>query len=260
MQDFTPPPDSRKRGSRKSKETPDLSFNSTDLETPTDKLSDNGDAHEPESTANIEFDPAALDSPASKPSANGSAPDPFDPASLRLPQNFTASMGVRKALLSVPIRKPDKSWFVRVHPDPGYRLQTAVVELKEDKGAETYLVAPALWPDLIPEATFSPRALFTAINRQKVVFLWPIRLPSSDGRQDEWSRTALEAADMAAKGWVRVVPNMGLGAYDVFQASGNLPDPEWPEVPFRELLRIAFKDRFITDREHPVLRKLRGEV
>jgi hypothetical protein len=260
MQDFTPSPDSRKRGSRKSKETPDLSFNSSDLETPTDKLSDNGDAREPESTTNIEFDPAALESPASKPSANGSAPDPFDPIALRLPQDFSASLGVRKTLLSVPLRKPDKSWFVRVHPDPAYRLQTAVIELKEDRGAETYLVSPALWPDLATEATFSPRALFTAINRLGVVFLWPIRLPGSDGRQDEWSRTALEAADMAAKGWVRVSANMQLGAYDLFQAPGNFPDPEWPDLPFRDLLRIGFKDRFISDRNHTVLRKLRGEV
>jgi hypothetical protein len=169
-------------------------------------------------------------------------------------------MGVRKALLSVPVRKPDKSWFVRVHPDPAYRLQTAVVELKEDRGGETFLVAPALWPDLATEATFAPRALFTAVNRQGVVFLWPIRLPGSEGRPDEWSRSALEAVDMAAKGWVRVVANMGLGAYDVFEATGSLPDPEWPDVPFRELLRIAFKDRLITDPGHPVLRKLRGEV
>jgi hypothetical protein len=220
----------------------------------------NGDAREPDGAPDTEFDLAELDSSASQPSDNGSAPDPFDPASLRLPQDFTASMGVRKALLSVPIRKPDKSWFVRVHPDPSYRLQTAVVELKEDRGGETYLVAPALWPELASEATFSPRALFTAINRQGVLFLWPIRLPGTDGRHDDWSRTALEAADMASKSWVRVVANMGLGACDVFQATGNLPEPEWPDVPLRELLRVAFKDRFITDREHPVLRKLRGEV
>src|SRR5262249_50815259 len=185
-------------------------------------------------------------------------PDPFDPAALRLSQDLVAELGVKKALLTVPVRKPDKSWFVRVHPDPEYRLQTAVLELKEER--ETYLVAPQLWPELASEATFSPRVLFTAINRQGVLFLWPIRLPGSDGRQDEWSRTALEAAGMATKKWVRVVANMGLGAYDVFQATGSLPEPEWPDISLHELLRIAFKDRYIADRNHSVLRKLRGEV
>jgi hypothetical protein len=75
-------------------------------------------------------------------------PDPFDPAALRLSQGFAANIGVKKALLSVPVRKPDKSWFVRVHPDQNYRLQTAVIELKEDRGGETYLVERSLWPGL----------------------------------------------------------------------------------------------------------------
>jgi hypothetical protein len=215
-----------------------------------------GDAHEPGPPADTSFDPATLERAAS--TAPPAGPDPFDPASLRLSQDFGAGLGVKKALLHVPVRKPDRSWFVRVHPDESYRLQTAVIELKEDR--ETYLVAPALWLDLVTEATFSPRALFTAVNRQGVLFLWPIRLPGPDGKIDEWSRTALEAAEKGTKGWVRVAANMALGAYDVWDASGQLADPAWPEMPFRELLRVAFKDRFIDRLDHPVLRKLRGEV
>jgi hypothetical protein len=53
---------------------------------------------------------------------------------------------------------------------------------------------------------------------------------------------------------------MGLGAYDVFQAQGHLSEPEWPQLPFGELLRIAFRDRYISTPDHPVLRRLRGEV
>jgi hypothetical protein len=215
-----------------------------------------GSARQPENIPDTSFDPAELERPTV--TAAPAGPDPFDPAALRLSPDLGASLGVKKALLSVPVRKPDKSWFVRVHPDEHYRLQTAVIELKEDR--ETYLVAPALWPELATEATFSPRALFTAVNRQGVIFIWPIRLPGPDGRVDEWSRTALEAAEMAATGWVRVAANMPLGAYDVYRAPGQLPEPEWPDLPFRDLLRIAFKDRFIDNLNHPVLRRLRGEV
>jgi hypothetical protein len=211
-----------------------------------------GNAQEPENAA----DTTQVERPAVTSALEGL--DPFDPASLRLSQDFTASMGVKKVLLAVPVRKPDKSWFVRVHPEESYRLQTAVIELKEDR--ETYLVAPALWPELAAEATFSPRALFTAANRQGLVFIWPIRLPGPDGRVDEWSRTALEAAQMAGECWVRVAANMSLGAYDVFRATGQFPEPEWPDLSFKELMRIAFKDRYISDRDHPVLRRLRGEV
>jgi hypothetical protein len=192
-------------------------------------------------------------------SATAPLPDPFDPASLRLSGgDFNASVSVKKVLMSVPVRKPDKSWFVRVHDQDDYRLLTAVIELKEDR--ETYLVAPDLWPALATEATFGPRAFYTAINRQGVVFLWQIRLPGSDGKLDDWNKTALEAAKRATAGWVRVSANMALGAYDVFEAAGSLTEPAWPDIKFRDLLAIAFKDKVIDSMDHPVLRKLRGEV
>lgn len=202
----------------------------------------------------LDFDPGSFATNGAAPPEAG--PDPFDPEALRLSPDLS-SLGVKRALLSVPVKRPSREWFVRVHPDESYRLQTAVLELKETR--EVYLVAPPLWSALAGESTFSPRALYTATNRQGVVFLWPIRLPGSDGRVDEWSRTSLEAANLAVSKWVRLQANLGLGAYDVAYAE-QLPDPEWPDLPFRELLRLAFKDRFIQELNHPVLRQLRGEV
>ncbi len=186
------------------------------------------------------------------------APDPFDPERLRLSQDFATSLGVKKALLTIPVKKPSKEWWVQVHPDPAYRIETAVLELKEDR--ETYLVDPSLWPELAGEATFSPRALFTAMNRQGVLFIWPVRLPGPDGKIDDWSRSALEAANMASQGWVRVVSNMSLGAYEVFTTSSHWAEPEWPDKALGELLRVAFRDRHITDLDHDVLQRLRGEA
>jgi hypothetical protein len=186
--------------------------------------------------------------------------DPFNPASLRLSQDFGDAFAVKKMLLSVPVRKPPNHVFIRVHPGEDYRLQTAVIETKEDKDKEIFLVAPALWPELAAEVTFSPRVFFTTITRQGVVYFWPIRLPGADGKIDEWSRTALEAAQLAMHGWVRVVSNMSLGAYEVVPATGRLPEPEWPGLTFQQLLRIAFRDRFINTLDHPKLRQLRGEV
>lgn len=186
------------------------------------------------------------------------APDPFDPARPRLSQNMTAALGVKKHLTTVPVRKPSKEWFVRCHPDPTYRLETCVVDLKED--SETYLVDPDLWDYLAGESTFSPRLLITAINKQGTVFIWPIRLPGADGRHDDWSKSSLEAANIGTRGWVRVQANMSLGAYEVYEATGNLGDPQWPTLTLNELLRIAFKDRFIDTLDHPVLERLRGEA
>jgi hypothetical protein len=216
----------------------------------------NNDGREADQVREPDFNPVDFDQLSPPPSSPG--PDPFDPASLRLPPDFNAGLGVRKALLTVPVRKPDKSWFVRVHPEEAYRIQTCVIDLKEDR--ETYLVARPLWSELATEAIFKPKLLATATNRQNVVFLWEVNLPRQDGRVDEWTRTALEATNRATKNWVRVAANMSLGAYDVFEATGPLPDPEWPTTPFPELLRVAFKDRYIDDLNHPVLRRLRGEV
>jgi hypothetical protein len=191
-------------------------------------------------------------------SDNAQGLDQFDPGALRLSQDFAAGLGVKKHLLTVPVRKPDKAWWVRVHPSEDYRLQTMVLELKEEQ--ETYLVAQSLWQELAGESTLSPRFLFTAVNRLGVPFLWPVRLPGPDGKPDHWSRTALEAATLAQKNWVRVTANLSLGAYEVASAAASMSEPKWPEQTFRELLGIAFKGKFIDSWDHPVLKQLRGEV
>ena len=65
---------------------------------------------------------------------------------------------------------------------------------------------------------------------------------------------------MAKDRWILVASNMSLQAYDVYAATDDLPEPEWPEISFEEMLKIAFKDRFIRALDHPVLRRLRGEA
>ena len=182
------------------------------------------------------------------------APDPFDLESLRLGQDFAASVGVRKALTTVPVRRPDRQWVVRVNPDPAFRLETAVLELKED--GETYLVAPALRIELPGEIT--PKVLHTAVTRQGTVFLWPIRMPDEMGKLDEWSRSALEGSKLAQRQWIRIAANRTLGAYETYVATGDLPEPEWPDKSLQELVRIAFRDKFIDSLDHPVVQRLRG--
>jgi len=183
----------------------------------------------------------------------GAGVDTFDPAALRLTQDF-AAIGVKKALMTVPVRKPNRQEFVRVHPDEGYRLQTALLELREER--ETYLVDPALWGELAVEIV--PKVIFTSINRQGILSLWPIRLPDANGRLDDWNQSALDAATLAMSEWVRVTANMSLGAYEVYTAPPGIPEPAWPEYSFAQLLNIAFRGRFIQDLDNPVLRRLRG--
>jgi hypothetical protein len=180
--------------------------------------------------------------------------DPFDPAALRLDQSFIEGASVKKLLTTVPVRRPNPQDFVRTHPDPEYRLTTALIELRDDR--EVYLVPPTMARELGGE--FAPCCLFTTINRQGVVHLWPVKLPSQDGRQFEWHRSAAEAAELARARWIRIKANMSLGAYEIFEAAGNIPDPEWPDLSFADLLRIAFRDRLVDRDDHPVIKRLRG--
>ena len=60
--------------------------------------------------------------------------------------------------------------------------------------------------------------------------------------------------------WIRIAANMSLGAYEIYEATGNLPDPEWPDLEFGEILKLAFRDRFVTSPDHPVVKRLQGAV
>ncbi len=54
--------------------------------------------------------------------------NPFDNlCALRLDQSYADTVGVKKLLTTVPVRKPNRQDFVRVHPDPGYRLTPAAI-------------------------------------------------------------------------------------------------------------------------------------
>lgn len=86
-----------------------------------------------------------------------------------------------------------------------------------------------------------------------------MKLPGSDGRVLEAHRSLHEAVERAMTRWTRMRWNRSLGAYDIFQASLSIPDPEWPkDVAFQDLLKIGFRDKLISKSDHPLIAKLRG--
>jgi hypothetical protein len=74
------------------------------------------------------------------------------------------------------------------------------------------------------------------------------------------AQVAGEAAERAMKKWVRVTSSMSLGAYEIFEASGDLPEPVWPDISFEEILKIAFRDRVVDRADHPLVQRLQGIV
>ena len=182
------------------------------------------------------------------------APDPLDLASLRLNPSFLETAGVKRLITTVPARRPNPQDFVRVNRSEKYRDNFAVIDLKEDR--EDYLVRPEIIPELANEIVY--KTIYTAINRQGICFLWPVRYPSPDDRRNDWARSQREAAELAMTRWVRMKSNRDLGAYEVFEAESLMAEPVWPELSFQQLIKIAFRDRIITDVNHAVIRRLRG--
>jgi len=173
---------------------------------------------------------------------------------LRLSDTDPASLtGAREILSHVPVRKPTRHEFFRVHPDPQMALESTIYVDKAER--ETFFVTPAMRGALLGETR--PVLLTTAITTQRVVLIFPVNLPV-DGRTNAWNDTTLEAVKLAKMGWIRMAADLRLGSYRVYKAEGELPDPEWPVQSFSELLEIAFRGRIVDTPNHAILRRLRG--
>jgi len=191
------------------------------------------------------------------PAAPAAPPNPFDPAALHLGADYSEGLGVRKVISTVPVRKPNKSEWFQVRPGPAWRLQTALLEVEAGVDRAVYLVAKHLWADLSGE--IAPALVLTCTNRAGDLFLWRVKLPGSDGRTNTWTESALRIAQAAESTWCRMVADTTNGHYTHFEPAAELPEPKWPEgLDFHQILKIAFRDKFIDTADHAILRALRG--
>lgn len=181
----------------------------------------------------------------------------WDLDALRLDQNFDSLVDAQPVLATVRVRKPRSQEWFRVNSSEAWRLQTAILHLKEE--GEAYLVHPTLRGPLWDE--IQPVMLFTAVTRQGEPFVWPVRLPKGDGRTDRFMESDMAAVKAAEDKWTRRfwVPEAGL--HKILTASQLTDEPVWPDVvSFQALLQVAFKDTYIRDLSHPVVKRLRGEL
>lgn len=192
------------------------------------------------------------------PATPATPPDPFDPSALHLGADYAEGLGVRKVISTIPVRKPHKSEWFRVRPGPDWRLQTAILEVESGVDRAAYLVAKSLWSDLSEET--SPALVLTCVNRLGDLFLWRVKLPGPDGRTNTWTESALRIAQAAETTWCRMVADMANGHYTHLEPTAELPKPKWPEMPFSEILRIAFRGRMVDSLDHPIVRELRGDA
>lgn len=182
-------------------------------------------------------------------------PAAFDPARYRM--TSSDQVDITTMLTNVPVRRPKRTEFFRVHPGAEYSMDVALLTFEDGLDKESYLVAPDVRP--LVEGEYHLTRLHAAITKQNVVFLLKIKLTENKSG-GAMMHTALEGAEMAKNLWVKMPWNAAAGNWDVLIAKGDLGEPDWPSKSMAELMGIAFRDRIIDSPDHPVVRDLGGEI
>jgi hypothetical protein len=135
-------------------------------------------------------------------------------------------------------------------------LQAQTFRLKDDKDRAVYYVTPNMQGHPLITARIRSVllvAIFCWPLRQ--IGIWPVPL-DTEGVGQPWWESARTAYENAMVRWTQM--SAGNGHYVVSVAEGDIPDPEWPERSFNELLKIGLKDRIINSDDHAVMKRLRG--
>jgi hypothetical protein len=199
-----------------------------------------------------------------KGTGTGSSPDPFDFDRVRSKVAAKKVLGTtKKVLTGVPVQKPGRDTFFRVNPDEAYWMDGFVLEYgSEDRKDQVYWVIPDLYDLDELEDRLSFVRLFTCMDKRNNVFLWHAKLPTEDSHPlaREWAESGLLVAEEAKSKWIKIRGNKTTRKYDVYAAGGDYGEPEWPDLTYRQLIELGFKDRLIDSIDHSVLRELRGEI
>jgi hypothetical protein len=171
----------------------------------------------------------------------------------RMGQDFESATKV--SALNIEVRKPHKQEWFRVHSN----LQFPAAVLEVNASGSVFLVHPAL-REKISDDVYDG-CIFPCINRSNEIFLWTVRLPRGDSRSNQFAESALESISIARETWIRRQWSAESRIHLVYKSKILMPDPKWPEdCSIEDLINRGFKNRFIADYEHEVLRKLRGEA
>ncbi len=191
-----------------------------------------------------------------KPAVLTAAPA-FDMESMRLDTDYTKLAATTREQSSIPTEKPGKHDFFRVHP---HNMMDASV-LQNEADGFCYIVSPGV-AVMLEGNLAKPKTLYLWMNRAGTYGIWPCGLPLDDGTDYPAWQSAHAVCQTAMQRWLRIAWNKSANGYDMIFVSDNVrvPEPAWPTASLSEILGKAFKGRIITDLDHPVLRRLRGEV
>ena len=184
------------------------------------------------------------------------APKEQNPFSkFRMASDSLTNIETEKLITHVPVGKPNKQKFVRVHPDQAFWFECAILKLEDEQ--RTFLVTPEIASLIVQDIKLV--VLRLTIDRQSNLSLWPIPPEPKEGEENTWNYSQRQAASLAEQTWIRLTSNRATGSYEPLKAQGNIPEPVWPDTTLEEILGIAFGNaHIIEDRNHPALQRLWG--
>ena len=181
---------------------------------------------------------------------------PFDPSRFAMPSTGAEEFGTRKIRSIIPVSKPGKMEWVHLLDDQDFLIPGAALLDLQD-GGRVYLVVPEIASQLDDDVRLYKLA--PCLTRQDKLFLWPCPMIREGETPNPWHASHNDAFNAAKGGWIRMKSNRACGFYDIIEPEKIMPEPDWPDMSFADMLQTAFNDDHIVDRDdHPALRRLKG--
>jgi len=227
---------------------------------------DNGGAGKTDSTTNTngapsgapEIPPVAGTPAEKQPEPRLATADPFDPMNLGISTDYAAAISAQASTKPVELRKPNDQEFFRTSPHPHQRLLVGGIQDKQDM-SKLYVVHGSIIDEVRARFPKHVRTYEIVLTQSLVgaANLWGV--PLSEDRGGSWNSTQREACFKGQSHWTNMAS--GRGKYDVTTIN-NSREVDWNSFPpTGEILRQALSDgRLIEAMDHPLLRKLGGEI
>lgn len=159
-----------------------------------------------------------------------------------------------KVLTSLPVRKPKRDEWIRLHPE--IHTRAYIYESREDNS--WYVVLPTVVEPMLDVVRYVQLTL--AVNYGGSAFVHPVPVPT-ERKAHRAHITGFAGAEQAMREWVRISWNGS--EYDIYRRSSAKVEPAWPAEVTNpsEMLRFAAKAggfEVIDSLDHPVVRELQG--
>ena len=180
--------------------------------------------------------------------------DPFAAFDVTVIDQTYADFAEDDAADAVPVGAPPRFAFVRTATFP--LLKPYLLRHKEgalDRGT-FFMVTPEI-AGLLPDDV-GMYALHLYVDREGREGIWPLRID----RKTPYFVSERAAARRATREWVRIlwVPRDGGGERVARPSVRDFGEPPWSGRDKGQLLELAFADRRITSKDHPIVVALLG--